>query len=186
PEALRMPFQTAVKHLRKNSYLALQLPSTKEDISNTFLDLMVEAIRKQVEEYKTSLQIWGEDLDQDNQEFNNILRIAYKFSSDAVKLIKLLISICDLKPIILWMTIDAQIALVDAFKRIPGLDKKKPNLIEYVALINGARNKAFHDLFPFQYTIEAQLDGVSLSAKRLRLFSPYTSKSKNVFEYQDQ
>jgi hypothetical protein len=186
PESIKKPFQNAVKKLRDESYFALKLPSSNDNNNITFLDLMVDSIRSQIEEYTISLKKCGEELDQDQSEFNNILRIAYNFSSDAVKLIKLLISICDLKPIILWTTIDDQVALADAFRMIPGLNDKKPELKEYVSKINGARNKSFHDLFPFHYTIEAKLDGIFLSAKRLRLFSPFRSKSSNIFEYEDQ
>jgi hypothetical protein len=186
PESLKSPFQRAVKNIRENSCLALVLPPPGVEINNSLFDVMSIAIRKQIEEYEQSLKNCGPQLGLDYKEFNNVLRIAYNFSSDAVRVIKLLISVCDLKPIILWMTINEQIALLNAFQCIPGLNKTKPDLNDYISQVNGARNKAFHDLFPFRHTIEAELDGVSLSAKRMRFFSPFTAKSKNIFEFQDQ
>jgi hypothetical protein len=186
PDGLKGPFQKAVKNIRESSCLALTLPTSGAEIKNSLFDMMIIAIRRQIEEYDQSLKICGPQLDLDYKEFNNVLRIAYNFSSDAVRLLKLLISICDLKPIILWMTINEQIAFLEAFQCIPGLNKAKPDLKDYISQVNGARNKVFHDLFPFRHTIEAELDGVSLSAIRMRFFSPFTAKSKNIFEFQDQ
>lgn len=54
-------------------------------------------------------------------------------------------------------------------------------------MIGGARNKSFHNLFPFSKTLRVPLDGVPLEAIRLTFFSEYGGKKNaNRFEYQDQ
>ena len=188
PDNLEDPFKKAIKILRNIGHLVLTLPTPGTEMIGTLLDLMALAIHNQIEEYQVSLDRCGDDLSKDQREFNNILRIAYNFASDAGTLLKLLISVFDLKPLILWMTIDEQITLAQSFSSIPGISQKKPSLNDYVTIINGARNRTFHDLFPFQHTIEAQLDGVSLAAKQLRIFSPYkpSSRPKNEFDYEDK
>jgi len=187
PDNLAKPLIDALENLKKNSYIALKLPETPTEAGDTLLDSIIAALKGNVEEYQISLKKCGDDLSLDPQEYKNILRIAYNFAGEAITLIRLIVSICDLKPLLFWMTLKEQILLTEAFRSLPWKRMNtKPSLDEYFRTISGARNSAFHHLFPFDRAIEVQLDGVSIAAKRLRLFSEYTSKSKNLFEYEDQ
>ncbi len=187
PENLVKPLIDALEKLKKNSFIVLKLPETPTETGDTLLESIITALKENVEEYQKSLQKCGDDLSLDPLEYKNILRIAYNFAGDALTLIRLLVSICDLKPLLFWMTIKEQILLTEAFRSLPWKRMStKPSLDEYFRTISGARNSAFHHLFPFDRAIEVQLEGVSISAKRLRLFSEFTSKSKNLFEYEDQ
>jgi hypothetical protein len=187
PENLVKPLTDALDNLKKNSYIVLRLPEDPLRIGDTFLDSIIAAMKDNIQEYQTSLTKCTDEINLDPLEFKNVLRIAYNFAGDAITLIRLLISICDLKPLIFWMTIKEQILLSEAFRSLPWKRMStKPSLDEYFRTICGARNSAFHHLFPFDRAIEVQLEGVSITAKRLRLFSEYTSKSKNLFEFEDQ
>ena len=96
-------------------------------------------------------------------------------------------SVCDLKPIILWMTLSAHHNLSEAFRCLPrSRDQNKPSLSNYREIIHGARNRAFHNLLPFGQSIQVDLDGINIKAKRLRLFSEYKMKSENVFDFEDK
>ena len=53
-------------------------------------------------------------------------------------------------------------------------------------MIHVARNRAFHNLLPFGQSIQVDLDGINIKAKRLRLFSEYKLKSENVFDFEDK
>ncbi len=98
------------------------------------------------------------------------------------------VSVCDLKPMLLWCTIADHYKLAQAFRELPWIkSKKKASLARYQETIAGARNHAFHDLVPFERSVEVDVTDVSLRARRLRLFSPFSSrKTGNVLEYQDQ
>lgn len=189
PDSLIAPLTDALRNLRKNSFLMLRLPDAAGIAGDTLLGSIVDALKVNTGEYHASLMKLGNDLGSDSLEYANMLRIAYNFAGEAVTLIRLLISICDLKPLLLWMTLKEQIQLAEAFRTLPWARlSTKPSLDEYHKTISSARNSSFHHLFPFDRAIEVQLDGVSVVAKRLRLFSEYTpsSKNKNLFEYEDQ
>ena len=107
-------------------------------------------------------------------DYHEALRIAYNFSSDAVRLIHLLVCVADLKPIVLWATLAAHVKTAQAFDALPWLTTgKKPSLGSYQAVIANARNRAFHNFFAFNRTLDVEVDGVSLKATRLKLFRPY-------------
>ncbi len=189
PDSLIRPFAKSIKELRKNCYINLALPVRGEISDHTFLDSIIHALKKNAHQYRESLEKWR-SASYEQQEFNNLLRIAYNFSGEAVTMLRLLVSICDLKPLVLWMTIKEQIELTEAFRRLPwARTKEKPSLDDYIELIHGARNRSFHNLLPFNHTIMVQLEGVPIAARHLRLFPEYTSarsKVKNALEYEDR
>lgn len=189
PDDLREPFANALNKLTAESYAALRLPNAKGGPAGaTLLASMVGVLKQHAGDYKKALFACQGDPQKDASEFNNVLRIAYNFSSDAAKVIRLLVSICDLKPLLFWLTVVEWFELSDHFKNLPwAKSKKKPSLADYHETISGARNRAFHNIFPFNKALEASLDGVSLSAVKLRIFSEYKAKkSQNVFEYEDK
>jgi len=187
PNNFIKPFRDAYARIKKNCFASLQVPKPGEKVTVGFLDEVANALARQAAEYHTSLQKCGPQLDQNQAEFNNVLRIAYDFESDAVRILRLLMSVCDLKPIILWMTLSAHHNLSEAFRCLPrSRDQNKPSLSNYREMIHGARNRAFHNLLPFGQSIQVDLDGINIKAKRLRLFSEYKLKSENVFDFEDK
>lgn len=91
-------------------------------------------------------------------EFNDLLRIAYNFAGDALLVIRLLVSVCDLKPIVRWCSVDEWFRLADAFRSLPWSKvKEKPSLDSYQQTINAARNSAFHRLLRVDSTLRVQL-----------------------------
>lgn len=187
PDNFYKPFHDAYIKLKKKCFASLQVPKPGEKVTVGFLDEVANALARQADEYHASLQKCGPQLDQNQAEFNNVLRIAYDFESDAVRILRLLMSVCDLKPIILWMTLSAHHNLSEAFRCLPRTrDQNKPNLSNYREMIHGARNRAFHNLLPFGQSIEVDLDGINIKARRLRLFSEYKLKAENVFDFEDK
>lgn len=189
PKDFLQLFINAVKELRKISYINLIIPDLHSSSSQTFLDSIIYALKQSAHEYRESLEKWSSG-GYEPQEYTNILRIAYNFAGEATTILRLLVSICDLKPILLWMTIKEQINLAEAFHSLPWARTiNKTSFNEYMNLIGGVRNRTFHHLLPFNHTLLVQLDGISLAAKYLRLFPEFSSaRSKNrvSLEYEDR
>jgi hypothetical protein len=84
--------------------------------------------------------------------------------------------------------LQAQLEVSESFKNLPWKRSvNKPNLESYEKAIRGARNKAFHNVFPFTKSLEVRLDNVNLKARSLRLFSAYNpKKTGNVLDYEDK
>ena len=118
---------------------------------------------------------------------NDILRIAYNFSSDATGFLRLIVSLCDLKPVVLWGTIAEHHALSEAFNELPwSRSKLKPSLGNYQRTIADARNSAFHNLFPFRKSLSVSLPEAALGTPELRIFSEHTRRSENQLTYRDK
>src|SRR6185437_8009389 len=92
-------------------------------------------------------------------------------------LISLFMSVCDLKPLIFWCTVDRQWELYRAFAALPwSALGRKGKLEEYQSIISEARNSAFHHVLPFDATLEVDVSDLDVRAKKVRLFSPYGRK----------
>jgi hypothetical protein len=102
-------------------------------------------------------------------------------------MMRLIISICDLKPIVLWCTLHSHFLLSEAFKSLPWTRSKyKASLKGYIDTIGDARNNAFHKLFPFRRALDVNLPEGSLRGPTLRIFSEFSRKSENELTYQDK
>lgn len=153
---------------------------------NSFLIKVIESVKDQIVEYKTQLDKYKIDPVLNAISLNDVMRIAYNFSEDVTKILRLLISISDLKAIVLWCSIYEQYISESNLREIPGMVKeKKASLGNYCEFISDARNQAFHNLFTFDRTIEAELSGVTLKAKRLT-FLPEHGKKETVLDYEDR
>lgn len=181
-------FALCIEKLQADVYSLLRLPGARvQDTSQTLLGKLGERLGSQCKEYEKSLVACGDDPSRDREAFNNVLRIAYNFSADASRFIELLVSICDIKPIVLWGTLEEHVKLAEAFRRLPWRKSaKKASLGTYQTTIAGARNHAFHNFMPIHRAIEVDVSGVALKATRLRLFSPHSKKTDNMLEYEDQ
>lgn len=178
-------FTNALSELKKTSFVKLKIPNPEDLPSNCFLDQIITALRQSMSEYANSLDKCANP-NQDRMEYNNILRIAYTFSEEIVRVLRLLISVSDLKPLIFWLTAYEQFQFSFAINNLPWEKLgKKADLKKYVETVKGARNKAFHNLLQFNQTIDVQMNNIMIRPKKLRLFTEFTSKG-NIFEYEDK
>lgn len=185
PEQLRKAFSVALESITESARISLDLPTGKLP-KQGLLKRLAKRIVEISDEYEVHLKKCGGVPGGGNGAYHELLRLAYNFSADAAELLRLTTSICDLKPLCLWLTAGDQLALSDAFHKLPWVRQdKKPSLKEYASIIGGARNAAFHHLLPIDNTIEVKVDGLSVAAKRLTIFGSY-GKNHNGFEYDEQ
>jgi hypothetical protein len=169
------------------SYSKLILKSISDNNSPTILESMLTILKEQLKEYEKSIYEYIESKKDDSKLFNNILRISYNFSTDASTLLKLIMSICDLKPIVLWGTILHHYNLSEAFKDLPwNRSNSKPSLKNYNNIIANSRNQAFHKIFPFKNSLNIELPNNSLKGATIRIFSKHSKKKENQLSYDDK
>jgi hypothetical protein len=162
------------------------IPTRTVKPKDTILGRIVNSLRGQTSEYRSALRALESDGD-NGQALNEVLRIAYNFSTDVLPLISLFMSICDLKPIMFWCTIDKQWALYRAFASLPwSALGRKEKLEEYQSIVAQARNHAFHHVLPFEATVEVDLSHFDIRAEKMRLFSPFGQKQGRGIKLKDQ
>jgi hypothetical protein len=99
----------------------------------------------------------------------------------------LIVSICDLKPIVLWGTIAEHFTLSEAFRTLPWTrSRNKPSMKNYFSTVADARNSAFHHLFPFRKSLDVILPEKALRDVSLRFFSEHSRRKENRLDYQDK
>jgi hypothetical protein len=187
PENLAEPLATALDNIRKHHYAVLKLPGESPP-SRPLLDSFVDALRQNAARYEKAWSKCKGRLDIDPNEFNDVLRIAYNFATDAVLVIRLLVSICDIKPIVRWCTVDEWFRLAESFRTLPWSKMNdKHSLDAYQQTVNNARNKAFHRLLPVDNTLRVELEGTKLGTITLRLFPEYVARNtEETMDYEDR
>jgi len=186
PEDFAKAFAVALEKLSENVRVLLSLPKPGALPKKGILNQIAERIRTNARQYDEAVKKCGGRKAGNAGAYNEMLRISYNFAAEAVQLLRLITEICDLKPVFLWLTLSDQWVLSQAFRKLPWTRPgKKASLKDYQKIINGARNSAFHHFLPFQRTVEVKVDGISLAAKRLTLFSDHGAK-QNKFEYDEQ
>src|SRR5207302_1475628 len=187
-EELRQKVGGAVEEsLGDRAYAILRLPTSGHISENSVLGSIGGVLAEQREEYAESIEKCKGEYSRDPEAYNSILRIAYNFASDATGFLRLLVSVSDMKPIILCCTIGKHYKLSEAFRGLPWTRSRyKPSLASYERIIGDARNRAFHKLFPFRKPIDVILPGSSLTDLRLRIFSEHSRKKENDLTYQDK
>lgn len=154
---------------------------------NPLLHELCSGLETQALEYQEALDIWTKSGYKSEGDLHQILRISYNFTSDTVRLIRLTISVCDLKPLVYWCTIKHHLALDTAIRSLPWQTHSKASLGAYIKIVNNARNHAFHDLFPVSSGLQVELPDAALRKVRLRLFSKHGSKTnRNEVQFEDQ
>ena len=187
PEEFLQPFATAIKNLRARDHALLRVPPRTAKLGKTLIDSWADALTSSTAEYSKALKDSGGTSAKDPDAFNSVLRIAYNFAGDAIHLIRLLISICDAKPVVQWCTSNDWLRLSEAFRLLPWSKLKgKPSLDGYQQTINSARNRAFHNLLMVNKTLQAEVAGSALGTIKLRLFSEYTRRTEEKFDYKDK
>jgi hypothetical protein len=154
---------------------------------NPLLKELSSGLETQALEYQEALDSWTSSSHSNEGSLHQILRISYNFASDAVRLIRIMISVCDLKPLVYWCTIKEHLALDTALKALPWQDRSKASLAAYIKIVNDARNHAFHDLFPVVSGLVVELPDAALKKVRLHLFARHGSKNnRNEVQFEDQ
>jgi hypothetical protein len=183
PNELHDAFAVAIEKLKDEAVASLVLPSPGNVHSPNMTESIVHVLQELRDEYTDALA----ESRKNKLASNDILRIAYNFASDAITYIRLIVSICDLKPVVLWGTMDKHFALAESLRNLPWhRHRNKPALSNYRATIADARNSAFHNLFPFRKSLDVALPEDSLQEVKMRIFSEHTKKSQNVLIYQDK
>lgn len=183
---LRHAIGVALDEIEKDAYALLVLP-TKRPSDDTIIDSIINVLKQQRLEYKNALDLSNGEKSRSLQGYNELLRIAYNFSSDAIALLRLIVRICDLKPLVLWGTISHHYYLSEAFRALPwSRSRNKPPLKNYIQTIADARNSAFHNAFPFRKSLHVDLPGKALSGLSLRIFSSYPRRKENNLRYEDK
>jgi hypothetical protein len=187
-EDLKGRLGAAFDHLKSESFCNLIIPRKLEAGKRYFLDVIEGSLAQTLESYSTAIKYLSSLASDRRQAFNEVLRIAYNFTDDAITLIRLLVSVCDLKPLIFWGTFVWQYMLVESIRNLPWTrEERKPSLSTYIDTIRKARNRTYHRLFPFSKPFEVLLPDRSLQNVRLRIFSEHGSKKKsNTMEFQDK
>lgn len=171
----------AITTFQNNAFSTLSLPQKFNPTTKYLLDKITMVIEDHLKTYNANIS----KVDTDPKAMIEILRISYNFVSDVNKLLALVINLCDLKPIILWLTISKYFYLDNKFKELPfGFSKKKASLSDYESVIKNARNKSFHQLFPFNKSLRFELD--ALKKVSVTIFSNHGKKDGNKMTYKDQ
>ncbi|MGC1229592.1 MAG: hypothetical protein WA613_13405 [Candidatus Acidiferrales bacterium] len=186
-EDLKQKVGNALESASGRAHAILRLPSLPKVSEPSVLDSIVAVLAEQQAAYAESLSKCHGEQSHDADGYNNMLRVAYNFTSDATSFLRLLVSICDLKPIVQWCTVGEQFKLSEAFRALPwARSRYKASLASYEEIVGDARNRAFHRLFPFTKPIDVVLPGSALTDVRLRIFSEYSKKKENELTYQDK
>lgn len=171
----------AITILQNNAFSNLTLPKKFDPNKKYLLDKISLVIEDHLSTYKANITT----IDTDPKAMIEILRVSYNFVCDVNKLLALVINLCDLKPIILWLTLSKYFSLDNKFKDLPfGFSKKKASLSDYESVIKNARNKSFHQLFPFNKALRFELE--ALEKVSVTIFSTYGKKDGNKMTYKDQ
>lgn len=171
----------AISNFQNNAFSTLTLPKKFDPKTKYLLDKISMVIEDHLRIYKDNIH----NIDTNQKAMIEILRISYNFVSDVNKLLAFVINLCDLKPIILWLTLSKYFNLDNKFKDLPfGFSKKKASLSDYESIIKNARNKSFHQLFPFNKSLRFELK--SLEKVSVTIFSNHGKKDGNKMTYKDQ
>lgn len=189
--SLETAFADAFEKLQEEARKHLILPTpgvTKPKTPVTLLSQFRASAKQQRELYSKALTEYSKGGHGADAHLRDAMRVAYNFSDDAIKVLELLVSVADLKAVLLWCTIKEHFDVAEAFRNLPWTkSRKKPSLERYREIISGVRNRAFHNLLAFDRTVEANLEGIQVGAKRLTLFPPYARRKSHVhFEYEDR
>lgn len=179
-ENFKGDFAEALDRLQGLAVASLRLPPRDSPATPGILDAIVRALSGQLADYRTALgkYVRAQSDETRRAHFNEVLRVSYAFSNEACTLLRLIVSVCDLKPLILWATLDKHFHLSEVLRALPWTrSKRKPSLKGYVELVGDARNRAFHNVFPFEKALHFELPPGALAGAELRMFSEFGSKA---------
>ena len=188
-EGFQAAFSTAFDRLQQQAQSRLILPSSGAPQSqSSFLSRVRSSVKEQRRLYEDGLRKTSRAKTNQASHLNEVLRIAYNFADDAINVLALLISVCDLKGIVSWCTLPQHFALAETFRGLPWTKiKGKPSLKRYQEVVNGARNRAFHNLLGFDRSLFSDLTGIDVKARSLTLLPAHARRKGHVaFDYEDR
>ena len=112
-------FGTALDIVQGNAQAHLEFPIKGKRNVYGFTDSIIEIIKKEKQSMRNPFLFVMGLMMLIGEAFNNVLKIAYNFTNDVIPFLDLLISISDLKPIILWSTIGEYFLLSESFRNLP-------------------------------------------------------------------
>lgn len=119
-ESLRTEFAAAFEKLQQEARVRLVLPEAGRSRSDgTLIEKIRLSVSEQLRLYKDALQRYQKGSEDAAVHLREIMRIAYNFADDAIKVLKLLVSVADIKGIILWSTIKEHFDVAEAFRNLP-------------------------------------------------------------------
>jgi len=187
--ALEKAYAVAYERLQNEARLMMKLPKPSSIRNqNTFIAQLRNSVAEQRRLYELALNKCVKGKDSNDVNLREVMRISYNFADDAIKLIQLLVSVADSKAIILWTTLKSHFDLAESIRTLPWTkSEKKASPDDYIEKVKGARNHAFHNLLLFDRTIEADLSGVQVNAKKLTLLPAYGQRKSAVpLDYEDR
>ena len=169
---------------------AVACPVDLTDIAEEAPSILGEVffrIQQQVNAFSEAL-VSHRDKPDDIEAYNELLRLAYNFADGARGFLNLMVGICDLKPLIFWLTVFEQVELAHRFAKLPFslVGKGKPSLEKYRSVVADARNQAFHDLFAFDHPFKINLGNDALRSPQLRLFREHGRRNDPVLTFEDR
>lgn len=174
----------SLEKIEKKAFDEITISPSEIQSENTILTSLIAALEKYQHNYREALNLYKKG---EEEELNTMLRISHNFSNDVIDFLRLLVSICDLKPLVLWCTLPRYIEIAQAFNEVPTMSSlNKASLGEYKATVGNARNQSFHDTFKFDKDIKVNLPDQSISNPKLRIFSEYNRKNSNELQYEDK
>jgi len=184
--ALAEHFESAFHALEEEAGRPVDPGDVGEDVPS-ILGGVLERMESQAASYATALQQHRER-PSDAEAYNELLRVAYNFADGTRAFLGLVVGICDLKPIIFWLTVAEQVELAHRFAELPFslVGKGKPSLERYRSVIANARHQAFHDVFAFDHPFRIRLAEGALRAPELRLFREYNKRGDPPLTFEDR
>jgi hypothetical protein len=187
PAELRVALGISLDKLQDQAVARVAIPLPGSTPGFGITDAIVAVLREQRDQYALAVERCFTGGPDASAALNDVLRISYNFASDATGFLRLIVSVCDLKPLVLWGTVAEHYALSLAFHALPwSRSKTKPSLKNYQQAIADARNSAFHNLFPFRKSLRVPLPEAALGAPHLQIFSEHSKKTSNQLTYQDK
>jgi hypothetical protein len=179
-------FENAFQEIQEAAARPVDPSDVSEDVRSILSQVLV-TISGQVEAF-SQLLVRHRERPDERETFNQLLRIAYNFADGARAFLGLAVGICDLKPLLSWMTIYEQVDLAHRFARLPFsmVGTAKPSLAKYRSVIAGARNQAFHDIFAFDHPFNPRLSSDAIREPELRLFREHSGRNAPALTYEDR
>lgn len=187
PEGLTDKLDACLDRLQDRAIAHVHIPEPGEELGLGITDAILTVLVDQRDQYALAVEKHNAGGDEADSALTDVLRIAYNFSSDATGFLRLIVSVCDLKPVVLWGTVAEHYALSRAFHALPWTGaKRKPSLDNYRRTVADARNSAFHNIFPFRKSLRIPLPDSAIGSPELQIFSEYGKKAQNQLIYADK
>jgi len=179
-------FEPAFHALQEAAARPIDPTDVAED-APSILSNILERTEDQATAFSVTLKS-HESKPEDSEVYNELFRVAYNFADGARAFLGLMVGICDLKPVLSWLTVFEQVELAYRFSNLPFslVGRGKPSLERYRSVIADARNQAFHDLFAFDHPFRVRLPGDALRSPELRLFREYAKRNDPALDFEDR